>query len=361
MPSSLTAESPDLQRALLALLRRAHPAADAPSATIQAMLRMYECGGYLHALWASGGRLNSLPPAWAEALRSAYRKTTLDNLAALAEFRVVGGILNRAGIAFILLKGASYLTNLYDDPGARMLTDIDLLIHPADAGRVGHLMMASEFRGLGEGYESRFQRFEMRRTTIGGCGFEFHWRIGLPLRFRVKQDEIWRRAVPCTLEGVPTLRLDAEDAVLYHVAHLADHYYGPSLKWIIDLREMFQRWGLNTGELRTRSITWRVRTALQLALMHLEKLFPDDPGPQGIVRESRGRSHWRSFDAYLSKEPLALLDVPGQKTVARYVLRLLLVDRLSDAAALVAAGTLRPLVQRVARALGHERPPWEWR
>src|SRR6266478_2583755 len=177
MQSSLAPQSTDLQRALLALLRGTRPAADAPSATIEAALRSYECGGYLHVLWASGRRDNSLPPAWAETLRKVYRKTALDNLAALAEFRVVGGILTRAGIPFILLKGASYLTNLYDDPAARMLTDIDLLIRPADAGRVGHLMTASEFRGMGEGYESRFGRFEMRRTTIGGCGFEFHWRI----------------------------------------------------------------------------------------------------------------------------------------------------------------------------------------
>jgi putative nucleotidyltransferase-like protein len=361
MVSGFDSESTDLQRALLALLRGAHPGAGAPSSErVEALLGRYECGGYLHRQWAGAGRLASLPSVWSEALAKAHRKTALDNLAALGEFRAVGRILERAAIPFVLLKGASYLTNLYDDPAARALTDIDLLVHPADAGRVARLMTAAGYEGVGYEYESRFRRFEVRRGGEGACGFEFHWRIGLPARFRVEQDEIWRRATPCALEELPALRLADEHALLYHVAHLADHYFGPPLKWIVDLREMQRRWRLDARELWAQSVRWRVRTPLQLARMHLEKIFPEEPVPHAILPVPLGKARRRAMRRYLSREPLALLDVPGQRTIERYVLRLLLVDRLVDAASVAAEGILRPLVLPVARALGHERPPWEW-
>jgi len=60
----------------------------------------------------------------------------VDTLAALADFRVFGRLLEAERIPFILLKGSAYLFDLYDDPGQRQLTDIDLLIGPSDAVRL---------------------------------------------------------------------------------------------------------------------------------------------------------------------------------------------------------------------------------
>src|SRR5262249_44121069 len=157
------------------------------------------------------------------------------NLEALAEFRLVGRLLVEENLPFVLMKGGAYLINLYDDPGERMLTDIDLFIRREDVRRLARrLRGAGDEAGMGDG---EFRRFEVASKREGGCCFEFHWWLGRPLRTRLPQEAIWQRAVPDMLEGVACRRLATEDAILYHVAHQAEHCFGPSLKWSIDLRE----------------------------------------------------------------------------------------------------------------------------
>jgi len=237
LPSRILSDS------IASLLRLEPPANDGSPDALDASLKRYECGGYLHRLWRSTRRLETLPSVWAQALTRAHRKTALDNLEALAEFRAVGRHLVDERVPFILLKGGAYLIDLYDDPGERLLTDIDLLVQREDIkrlarrlSRVGYDIVVSD---------REFRRFEVKARGRLSCHFEFHWWLGRPLRSRIPQEEIWTRATPALLEGVSCLRLSPEDALLYHVAHQADHLFGPSLKWTIDLREMFIRWRLD--------------------------------------------------------------------------------------------------------------------
>lgn len=352
--------SPSFSAALLALLRGESPRHDFPPALVVTGLRRYDCGGYLQALWARDGRIGALPEGWAAGIAAVHRKTAIDNLVALAEFRMVGRILREASIPFVLLKGAAYLVDLYDDPGQRALTDIDLLIRRADAGRVARRLAATGYRGvIGIDYPEN-RRFEMSSRGETAVGFEFHWSLGLPHRFRVDADEVWRRAGRAVLEGVPCLRASPEDALLYHVAHLADHYFGPSLKWIVDLRLMFRSWPIDPEALADRSAAWRVRTALYLALRHLDRVFPGE-APAGLMERVAPGSWRRSLLlGRFSADPLELFSLTPDST-SRYPLRGLMIDRIRDAFLLAVGVVLRPMTRPLARALGRAHPPWEWR
>jgi len=350
---------PILQEALLGLLRGRAPSGNPRPEILDACLDRYECGGYLHQAWSGAGRPPSLPAAWSEALDRDSRRTLLDNLAAMAQLRDLGPRLAEAGVPFLLLKGAAYLGDLYDDPGARRLTDIDLLVRRSDAGRLARRLSQDGFQGQVGGLFPEDRRFEMWRPGAAACRFEFHWSLRLPFRFGIDEDGIWERAVPVALEGVPCRRAAREDALLYHVAHQADSYFGPSLKWVLDLREMLRRWSPDPVLLAARASAWRVRTALHLALRHLEKILPGEV-PASLLEGVRPSSLRGWFlERYLAEGPLELLSVEAS-SASRYPMRCLMLDRPSDALALTARVLVRPLERPLRRALGRVVPPWRW-
>jgi hypothetical protein len=328
-----------------ALLRLQPPGDEVTAKAAEASLEVYECGGYLYRLWRKADRLHLLPAVWSEALQKSHRKTAVDNLQALAELRAIGRELTDEKVPFMLLKGGAYLTDLYEDPGERRLTDIDLLVRHEDVKRLARRLAAA-------GYESvfgdvEFRRFEVASTTRGGVHFEFHWWLGRPLRTRIPQEEIWRRAVPTVLEDVRCLRLDPEDALLYHVVHAADHFFGPSLKWTIDLKEMLRRWHLDFNHLLRSATDWRLRVALDQALAHLERLFPGDV--PGALRNGAAAGPIRRglLGFFRSSDPVQLY-VPDRGRVSQATLRCLLIDRPVD----VFSQTLRVMARPVAGRLG---------
>jgi len=324
-----------------------------------ACMAVYECGGYLYSLWSRDGGLASLPPSWAGAIGRAHSKTVIDNLAALSQLRSIGRLLIEERVRFILMKGAAYLLDLYSDPGARHLTDIDLLIRRSDAGRLARRLVREGYRGEVGVHFPENRRFEMWIPIEAHCRFEFHWSLGLPLRAAVEQEAVWERSLPGVLEDLPCRRLASEDALLFHAVHDADTYFGPSLKWAIDLREMFRRWHPDLSVLRSRGASWRCRTALHLALSHLEKIFPGE-APRSLLEDTApGLLRRRLLGFYRSSEPASLISVHGN-TRRRYPLRFLMLDRAADAALLTLQVLSRPLTRRLARLRGCSTPPWEW-
>ncbi len=348
----------DLQSAIVALLQGRRPGAEFDPSVIDAALRRYECGGYLHRMWSNRGAGAALPACWSAAFARAHRKTVVDNLAALADFRSLGGYLEREKVPFVLLKGAAYLVDLYADPGSRALTDIDILLRPGDAARVARYLAGAGYRGITGPNYPEDRRFEMFLPGEARCVYEFHWWLGLPLRMRIDQDALWSATRSGRLEGVRCRLLSTGDALLYHVGHLADHYFGPSLKWVLDLREMLRQWRPDMERIRCRSREWRVRVALYLALHHLSKLFPDEV-PLELLRSLKpGRLRNALLSRVISPDPAELMQIAADSP-ARFLVRPLLLDSTLDAVRLSARVMLRPAAT-ILRRLGGRRPaPWD--
>ncbi len=345
------------QRAILDLLHGRVPEEGVAASDIEAALKRYECGGWLRHAWATAGKLQRLQPEWRAALERLHDRTKIDNLAALAEFRLVGRLLHDNGIPVMLLKGADYLIDLYDDPAERVLTDVDLLVRPEDADRAARLLREHGYEPeVGADYPEN-RRFEMRRPGAGRCRFEIHWRLGLPRRSRIGQRAIWARSRSCELEQVPCRRLDVDDAVLFHAYHQADHHFGPTLKWVLDLRLMFHRRRPDPARLASRSGQFRVRTAFYLALRHLESIFPGTT-PEALLRDLLpGRTRLALLQRRLLDEPVEFMNEDPEGP-SRYPTRLLLTDGILDALALALRVLARPIVRPVRRALGEPGPAW---
>lgn len=349
--------TPRLSAAILALLRGEMPPADGSPEAMDDCLRRYECGGYLWMNWSATTRPLALPPGWSAALKRSHQKTLHDNLAALAEFRRVGTLLREEGVEFALLKGAAYLGDLYQDLGARRMTDIDLLIRQRDAGRAARRLARAGFRGEVSVVYPGNRRFEMWFASEAACRFEFHWGLGAS-GARVDPGGLWERSRPGILEDIPCRRLDPRDAVPYHAGHLAEHYFGPSLKWVLDLREMLKRWRPDPGAVAEACRAWRSRTALGLALTHLERLFPDEALTEWTRLLAPSAARRALLAIFRSDQPLDLFRITNSSRW-RYALRCLTLDGGSDGLRLAGQAIARK-GRRILRP-GGTRPPWEWR
>ena len=336
-------------------LRGHAPATDAPPGELDACLARHECGGYLHAQYR--GEPGRLPETWAAALARAHRKTLIDSLAAIATLREVETLLRSEGTPFILLKGGAYLADLYDDPGARAMTDVDILVRPDDARRVARRLARAGMVGeMGRHYPEDC-RFEMYRPGPSACRIEIHWRLGVEDRVRFDQEALWSGAREAAIDGIPVRLLQREEAVVYHVWHAGDHYFGPGLKWALDLREMLRRWRPDPERVRCLAEERRASIALHLALTQLESLFPGEAPAALTRRTAPGAVRGALLRAFRSEAPAEFF-VVGPGDTARMMLRPLLLDSTADLLRTAVRVLARPVTRLSGRARGAPAAPW---
>jgi hypothetical protein len=347
---------PGLQDDLVRVLRGETPRGIHAEGAIDAALRRYECGGWLHG--RSRGEGTALEDAWGRAAAAAHRRTLAESLAALGRIAEVGALLREHGMEAILMKGAGYLAALYPDPGMRSLTDVDLLLSEENARRLGRLLAARGFHGrVGPSFpeDERFEMFRADRELSPRV--EIHWRLGVAGRTSIDQAAIWRAARPIQMEGERFLLLSPEDAILYHAWHASDHYFGHSLKWALDLREMLRRLAPEPAVLLKRAALWRVRVALHLALVQLEELLPGSV-PEALLSGTRpGGARLAALRPFRGRGGLEFLRF-GSGDRGRMLLRPLLIDSPKDALAAAMRVVSRPGPPRTRRR-SSEPLPWE--
>jgi len=346
-----------LQEAVVTALRGNAPAAnDDSEADIEAALRRYECGGWLHARWRSGA-VAGIPDTWRAAAARAHRRTLLDTLAALGGLREVASLLAEAGTPFVLIKGVAYLADLYTDAGARAFTDVDLLVPGDYVAPLARRLAAAGFAGAAGPEFPEDCRFEMYRPGPAACRFEIHWRLGSGGRMRLDQEALWQRARAATVEGVPCRLLAPDDALLFHVGHAADHYFGPTLKWALDLREMLRLWNPDPPDLVEQARAAGLMTALHLALGQVETLFPGATPPALLRATALGPARRAAIGWARGRGPAEFLRVSGEDR-RRMALRPFLFDSFIDAARVTATVLRRPAA-RWRRSAGGAPMPWE--
>ena len=354
-PPPATRTAADLQDALVQALRGRPPVLDAPPGDLDACLARHECGGYLHARFRRTAV--RLPQNWAGALAAAHRRTLIDSLAAIATLREVDALLRSEGTPYILLKGAAYLADLYDDPGARALHDIDILVRPGDARRVGRRLAQAGMVGeTGQHYPENC-RFEMYRPGPGACRVEIHWRLGVEGRARFDQEALWSGAREAALDGIPVLLLPVDEALVFHAWHAADHYFGPGLKWAVDLREMLRRWTPDPARLARLAAERGAGTALHLALLQVEWLVPGET-PVDLLRRTAPGPLRRALLRPFRSRAAAEFFVVGPGDGKAMLLRPLLLDTPAQVAGTALRVLARPLARLKGRTQGAAAAPW---
>lgn len=155
---------------------------------------------------------------WMNVRATAQRTAAVSALAADVAPR-----LHAAGLSGILLKGAALGRTLYDDPGLRPSSDLDLLVREHDVPRVAALLEVGGFGRIGRPVRPEWPTCEFHavyvRPDADALPVELHWGLFesyLPYAFDL--DAVWRRAQPIAdLPGAYTMSPEHE------LAHLGLH------------------------------------------------------------------------------------------------------------------------------------------
>ncbi len=173
-------------------------------------------------------RLSSgqVPAAVLEKLRGIQLRTLTFNLQAARELVEVGQALEENGRPVIAYKGPLLAVEAYGDLAGRQFTDLDILVHPEDVGRVRDSLaglgyqLSGGFADFSSGLAVRFLRDVVFRNRRGRLPLEVQWRLAQ--RYHPvfpKIDELWSRSRRTIFEGAELRTFCPEDTLLILCLH----------------------------------------------------------------------------------------------------------------------------------------------
>jgi hypothetical protein len=185
-------------------------------------------------------RCEEVPSAALKAMRAQFYGGSLSNLKLARELVRLTSLLEEAGVPALSFKGPVLAIKARGDLSLRQFNDLDLLVHPEDAGRAAQVLIADRHwprhfdpanvaRSLAQCNEDEF----IRHTDLQMI--DLHWDLG-PRYFPYgpPADLVWRRAVRFPLEGAEVLTMGPLDTILCLAVHGTKHGW-TSLSAIYDL------------------------------------------------------------------------------------------------------------------------------
>ncbi len=191
--------------------------------------------GFLYRRLKGAGRLGVLPSSAAGRLESVYYLTLRTNLKLLS---IVVEVFSRK-IPVVLMQGAALLVRLYEDPGLRPLSDVDLWALPGDKGQVLATLAQLGFRNNPQA-PLLFRRGEFL--------IDFHTHLLGAERIRARrfllgtaQERVFQACRRHSHDGCEVVCLDSLDHVLHATYHAIKHNF-ERLVWLADLNHMTVGW-----------------------------------------------------------------------------------------------------------------------
>jgi len=181
------------------------------------------CTPLLYVCLKNDGLLNDLPEELSKYLQALYEANLERNTFFIDALEELHEKFAKNNIPFIVLKGGAALCdNLYNDPGARLLQDIDILVKPEKAGNAWQILAelgfeeipdpGKEFEGLPT--DSRHQHLNSQRKPNTPVVIEIHYKTSYAKSGEIlPAHEAWGNTEKVLLSGAslqilnPTLRL----------------------------------------------------------------------------------------------------------------------------------------------------------
>lgn len=186
-----------------------------------------------------------------------------------------------AGIPTLLLKGPALNLTVYP-PGARPMTDVDIVVPRPQAPRALELLREAGWRSstvdpeglVRVGHACQFQNGPGRLVDLHWDFF--HGRI----LTRREQRRFWEMAEPVDAAGVPTRVLSPAHQLLHTCAHGARWSPAPPLRWLADAARIIQAfsdrldWDELIGCARRHELSLYVWATLSFLADYLEVEIP---------------------------------------------------------------------------------------
>ena len=228
------------------------------------------------------GSKNSFSPDFPqkEQLHRSYLATAVQNTLIMHDTELLLSSLQKAGIPAAGLKGVFLLENVYADPGARPMNDIDILVRKQDLGTCMHVL-----EQLGYSPTSYFSLSDQNIDTKhvppmqkkGGALVEVHWTLlEEDEPFSIDFDALWDRMKPTRIANVDALSLGVEDLILHLCLHLTyQHYLQLGLRGLLDIALVIHKFRMEIDwtKLVQISKTWGSERVTALTLKLVETLL----------------------------------------------------------------------------------------
>ena len=230
--------------------------------------------GFVYQRLKKIDRLGMLSDDARRRLEAAYYLTLQTNLKRLSILRDILA----PELPVVLIQGAALLVQLYDDPGLRPLTDIDLWVPSEDREHLLAVLNRTGFR-------ANPQTPGLLRK--GDLLIDVHTHLLGAERIRSRsmllsrsQEEIFRACGRQRWGGLEILCLDKRDQVIFLTLHAIKHYF-ERLIWLADLARLVASWEDADWEAARRRAEWlgqgRLIGLLSYALKEVLGSGPSDP------------------------------------------------------------------------------------
>lgn len=171
--------------------------------------------------------------------------------------REVVAALATRGVASALLKGVSFLGNIYPDPAERPMSDIDLLVRVDELPAAIDIVTALGFVRVGM-VRKLSDHYHAIAFCRGDMMIELHRNIQHRTRMRMSLEDVWQRTTPDE-QGSGARRLERIDELLLCMLHASRHELAVPAINFIDVHRLWQRLTIaERDELQSRATRYRV-------------------------------------------------------------------------------------------------------
>jgi hypothetical protein len=243
--------------------------------------------------WKSRDRMASLPPSVRERLDRLHLANAARGTVLVTAAKDAVTLFERAGVRAFPFKGPVLALQLHGDANARMLSDVDFLVHEADLGRARSVLSAAGWR------EGRRVPAAAERVWVqAGWGHNLdHPNSGAVVNLRssvtpdylpgrIDWDALWAGRRQLAFDGI-AVQTPPEDALPALLAwHGAKHAWS-RLVWLCDLDALVRRGRVaDWDRVLLAASSMGVRRSLNLGLLRAAEVF-ETPVPQVVLDEAR--------------------------------------------------------------------------
>lgn len=224
-------------------------------------------------------------------LRGIYLKAWYENQRLFFKAGRILDYLNREGIRTIVLKGVALTILHYRNYGIRPMSDIDVLVPASQAllsadklEKAGWSATADESLDVPMKY-----RHSQQFVDKSGTELDLHWNLLIESTRTDSASEFWKKAVPITIQDVPSYALDPTDMLFHVIVHGIRWNPEPPIRWIADAMTIIQSPDLQVDWPRIITHAKKYMVCLQMkeALNYLCLKFKA-PVPAAVMEKVNG-------------------------------------------------------------------------
>jgi len=281
------------------------------------------------------GRLGDLTPTARRRLEADLGAVRAEQVVLFDRFEKIAGLLQGAGVPFLIHKGGALAPLVYDRLEDRPMVDIDIVFPPAEWRKVRDALVGAGYRLPAGSHEAfwleNYFNLSVMSPDNPPSHFDLHWGLTQEGRYDIEPEDLFARAVPYDFGPLRLLRLSNEDLLLSLFLHLAYHYFMARLLWLYDMKRVVERWEIDWDRLLARASSWGLITVVAFNAAFLGKVFPGLVPDEVVARVRPGLVRRALTRPFLSSDPCHLFH-HEERRLNHFVLGLVAIDRPADAA-----------------------------